>query len=361
MRILYGVQGTGNGHLSRSRLVLRELTVRGAEVDVLVSGRAADQVPAMPGARRVLHREGLTFAVKNGRVDSLKTALQASPHRAWRAMRSLNLERYDHVVTDYEPITAWAGRLQSRSVIGVGHQYAFGPGTPTAKGDPLARALLRHFAPASRALGLHWAPYGDGILPPIVDTARLLRRACHGKVVVYLPWENQAAVTAMLNGIPGWQFRVYGPVAAVQREGNVTRLPVSREGFHEDLCGAVAVICNAGFELTSEAIHLGVPVLVRPLAGQFEQQSNAVALQAARLATVMPELSRTFIQTWLEGSPPVVEIRYPDVAAAVAQWVVEGATACPSILASALWSGASLADSPASSPISCSQPASNAT
>ena len=37
MKILYGIQGTGNGHISRSREVLKYLC-KEAEVDILVSG-----------------------------------------------------------------------------------------------------------------------------------------------------------------------------------------------------------------------------------------------------------------------------------------------------------------------------------
>ena len=44
MRILYGVQTTGNGHISRSREVIRELKRLGHDVHVLLSGRKA----AMP-------------------------------------------------------------------------------------------------------------------------------------------------------------------------------------------------------------------------------------------------------------------------------------------------------------------------
>ena len=42
MRILFGVQGTGNGHISRSRTLARALKSRGMAVDYLFSGRAAD-------------------------------------------------------------------------------------------------------------------------------------------------------------------------------------------------------------------------------------------------------------------------------------------------------------------------------
>ena len=39
MNILYGVNATGNGHISRSRITISELKKRGHDVTVLFSGR----------------------------------------------------------------------------------------------------------------------------------------------------------------------------------------------------------------------------------------------------------------------------------------------------------------------------------
>ncbi len=39
MNILYGIQGTGNGHVSRSRVMAKHFAERGANVTYLFSGR----------------------------------------------------------------------------------------------------------------------------------------------------------------------------------------------------------------------------------------------------------------------------------------------------------------------------------
>ena len=39
MNILYGINATGNGHISRSRITISELKKRGHNVTVLFSGR----------------------------------------------------------------------------------------------------------------------------------------------------------------------------------------------------------------------------------------------------------------------------------------------------------------------------------
>ncbi len=43
MRILYGVQGTGNGHLSRARVVAKALAKHYIQVDYFFSGRQPEQ------------------------------------------------------------------------------------------------------------------------------------------------------------------------------------------------------------------------------------------------------------------------------------------------------------------------------
>lgn len=43
MKIFYGVQGTGNGHITRARVMAKELYAAGCQVDFQFSGRPAEQ------------------------------------------------------------------------------------------------------------------------------------------------------------------------------------------------------------------------------------------------------------------------------------------------------------------------------
>ena len=65
----------------------------------------------------------------------------------------------------------------------------------------------------------------------------------------------------------------YAKTRTPEQFGHITVKPLSNE-FHSDLEVAEGVISNAGFELASECITLGKKMLVKPLAGQFEQQSQ---------------------------------------------------------------------------------------
>ena len=66
MKILYAIQGTGNGHLSRARDIIPVLQQKG-ELDILVSGIQADVDLPYPVKYRF---KGLSFIFgKNGGID----------------------------------------------------------------------------------------------------------------------------------------------------------------------------------------------------------------------------------------------------------------------------------------------------
>jgi len=98
------------------------------------------------------------------------------------------------------------------------------------------------------------------------------------------------------------------------------------------------VVCNAGFELSSEVLQLGCKLLVRPVQGQSEQLSNVLALQRIGLGYTMNTLDHAAFSQWLETGRGV-SVRYPDVAGAVTQWLAQGDYSQQSIeaLASQLW------------------------
>jgi len=155
MKILYGVQATGNGHISRARAMARAFREHAAEVTWLFSGRERSQLFDMEPFADFHHRRGLTFATRAGAVCYWQTLRQNHLAQFLRDVWELSLTGFDLVVTDFEPVTAWAGRRAGVPTIGIGHQYAFGPDTPIAGDHWLARQIMRWFAPVDRPVGLH--------------------------------------------------------------------------------------------------------------------------------------------------------------------------------------------------------------
>ena len=323
MKILFGIQGTGNGHISRARILAKYLKAKEIQVTYLVSGRDKSQLFDMEVFGDFLHHDGLTFISKNGKIDYLSTFYKNSLLGFYRDILQLSLAEYDLVITDFEPITAWAAKQQNKPVLGIGHQYAFGENTPLAGESIMAKWIMRNFAPAATAIGLHWHPYSDNVLPPIIDTS-LSKNNCKQHILVYLPFEDQQTVSSVLKQLPQYHFIQYSPELSNSEYGNISLRKTCHQGFKHDLTSATAVICNSGFELISECLHLGLPLLTKPLNGQMEQHSNALALQQLNYARVIKTINSTEIKQWLAQAQVNQAKPLPDVAKYIVDWLVAG-------------------------------------
>jgi len=116
------------------------------------------------------------------------------------------------------------------------------------------------------------------------------------KILVYLPFEHLPDILRLLIPFKNWNFYVYGFVDTSENLGHLHFRAFSRSGFLKDLGECAGVICNAGFELPSEALHIGKRLLVKPLSGQMEQASNALAIAQLHLGRAMPELRRNTVE-----------------------------------------------------------------
>ena len=336
MKILYGIQGTGQGHISRARAMAQAFIPYDVDVQWLFSGRERTKFFDMDLFGDYAWRRGLTFSAVDGHIDHLRTVFENNLPVFLRDVMSLRVQDYDLVVTDYEPVTAWACKLHNVRCIGIGHQYAFGKTTPRAGDDWLSRAIMRNFAPVHTGLGLHWHRYDDSTLPPILDLGSPDTE--HGDYyLVYLPFEDQDTVSAWLNAHQKHNFVQYAPGLQEGQQRNVYRHPTCIVGFKRDLHRCRGVICNSGFELISECLELGKPALTKPLAGQTEQLSNALALTQLGYATAMDSLDHDALAQWLDHAPRAPRVHFADVAAGLAEWLCTGAKESPETLSQALW------------------------
>lgn len=337
MKILYGVQGTGNGHISRARKMAAHLRARGADVTYLISGRERERLFDMECFGDYEHRTGLTMVQENGAVLFAPTLLRSHPLQFIRDVRALDVAPYDLIISDFEPVTAWAAKLSNKICMGIGHQYAFSATIPR-RGDNFASDMvMKYFAPVNIPIGLHWHHFDTDILPPIIDTQLQSKRNQDSHILVYLPFEDQSTVTQLLHRFGDLRFAQYSPDLSDGESGNVSLRRTNLHGFRDDLCRAEAVICNAGFELVSECLHIGIPALVKPVMGQMEQLSNAHALQQLGWGSATDTIDFETLRAWLYGERRIVPVQYPDVAAALTDWVLEGDWSDKFVLCDTLW------------------------
>lgn len=327
MKILYGVQGTGNGHISRARVMASHFANKGCEVDYFFSGRAVEQYFAMDQfslQQPPMYKRGFTFQTKAGKIQQFETIKHNNLWEFYHEVKQLDLSAYDVVINDFEPVSAWAAKMQKVASIGIGHQYAFLHDIPLDGHNVFTHNLMRYFAPVKHAIGLHWHHFNQPILPPIIDTSLKAAPVSERKILVYLPFEDQALLTKILSCLPQAQFYQYGHTLTDLDLGNVHTRKPSLSGFKQDLMQAHGVISNAGFELLSECIHIGLAMLIKPIAGQMEQESNAKALRQLGYASAMTTLDKTTIDQWLNQELTATAKPLPDVADKLTDWVIAG-------------------------------------
>lgn len=337
MRIFYGVQGTGNGHITRARVMAKELHDAGLDVTFQFTGRPVEKYFDMEVFNGYQLRAGLTFSTDKGQVSYLKTALDARPLTFIKDVASLDLSPYDLVISDFEPVTAWAAKQQKKTVLGIGHQYAFNHRIPKAGSDPVATRVMKYFAPADIDIGLHWHHFDQPILPPIIDTSKTAANTIKNKIIVYLPFEDQQEVIRLLSPFSNFSFHVYAPETVRSEFEHILCHPLSREGFQKNLYDCAGIISNAGFELASESLQLGKKILAKPLHAQMEQISNAAALQQLGYGHVMTDMDPAAIECWLHDDH-AVQVTYPNTARLLVQWLQDGMPEIDRNFVNAIWS-----------------------
>lgn len=206
-------------------------------------------------------------------------------------------------------------------------------------GNWIEHSVIQHFAPTEHAIGLHWYHFEQPILPPIVHTliGDQKTKAPQDFTLVYLPFEDLEAISELLMKSISHNFVCYHPnIIEQSRVENIEFKPLSHAGFQFDLNQCSGVVANGGFELPSEALTLGKKLLLKPLEGQFEQQSNVATLEALGLAQTMSFLDAATLREWLNEKQAEV-VTYPDVASAIAEWVLAGNWSNQEDLRKQLW------------------------
>ncbi|NVC92447.1 glycosyltransferase [Vibrio natriegens] len=336
MKILYGVQGTGNGHIARARAMSKAFGMRDVQVDFLFSGRDPNKYFSMEAFGDYQTRRGFTFVTEKGSVNYAKTALNNNLIQFFKEVNQLDLSTYDLVINDFEPVTAWAARKQNKPCIGISHQNAFRYPVPLKGASWLDKSVIEHFAPSQHHLGLHWYHFDQPILPPIIHTLDS-QENYDNFVLVYLPFESIEDIADLLFHFNQQSFICYHPdVIESEVIENIELRPLCHTKFQHHLHRCSGVIANGGFELPSEALSLGKKLLLKPLAGQFEQQSNVATLEDLGLAFSMDSLDISAVRHWLKEQQ-AESVKYPDVAQAIVHWVLQGAWDSQEELSRQLW------------------------
>ncbi|MEM7008094.1 MAG: glycosyltransferase family protein [Thermodesulfobacteriota bacterium] len=305
MKILFGIQGTGNGHISRSREVLKYLSKQ-AEVDILISGLHHE---VDLGFEIKYQRDGLGFMFgKKGGIDYWKSIRAISPYKLISDIYNLPIDDYDLVISDFEPITAWASKLKGKKYVCISHQAALlsdhVPRPPD--NNRFQQFVMEWYAPGSSLIGLHFKEYDDFIFTPIIrEEVRNTDVINNGHYTVYLPSYDERYIIEILKKIDvPWEIFSKHYKGEPFKEDNVTVYRVENDKFVESLASCEGLLCNAGFETPAETLYLGKKLMVIPMKRQYEQECNAEALKGLGIS-VIDEINGNFhnsLADWVNSS-----------------------------------------------------------
>lgn len=314
MKILYAIQGTGNGHICRAKEIIPYLQQYG-ELDLLVSGIQSDLKLSFDVK---FEFKGMSFVFgKKGGIDLLNTYMKNHVNTFLTEVKSLPIEEYDLIINDFEPISAWAAYLKNKACVALSNQCAvLSDSIPKPKKDDfIGKFILNHYAPSTSEYGFHFAPYAPNIFTPIIRTeVRQMPISNKGHYTVYLPAYDNERLVKKLSLLPSVNWEVFSKHCKEEsRKGNVFIRPINNEQFLASMASSEGVLSAAGFGTTSEALYLGKKLMVIPQKQQYEQQCNAIALKSLGVP-VVKHLRKKYlpnIEAWVNSEERVV-VNYPD-------------------------------------------------
>ncbi|OYU96269.1 MAG: glycosyl transferase [Bacteroidetes bacterium B1(2017)] len=325
MKILYGVQGTGNGHITRAIEIIPHLQKWG-QVDILVSGTSSDI--ELPFEVKYKYN-GLSFVFgKQGGVDVWRTYWKLKSFKLMKEIKTLPIHKYDLIISDFEPVSSWAALKAGKPCIGLSNQIAtLHPMAPMpAKTDLLGKLVLSHYAPVTIGYGYHFKALDQHVFTPIIrKEVRELTPTSEGHYTVYLPAYSDKKIIKHLQKFEAIKWEIFSKHSKKKyKEKNCKIQPIHSDKFLSSLGSCEGVICNAGFGTTSEALFLKKKLLVIPMKNQFEQHCNAAMLSQMGVSSIkkLNKKNRDAIGNWIL-STEIVEVDYPDNTAEIIETIVK--------------------------------------
>lgn len=320
MRILFAVQGTGNGHISRAKDIYPQLQKYG-EVDLLLSGYQVDVDFPSPIKYRY---NGISFIFGNhGGINMPATVKRFNIFQFRKDIRVIPIEQYDVIINDFEPVTAWACKMRKVPCFALSHQSAvLHPMAPKPQqNDVTGKWVLKHYAPFNDHCGFHFKQYDDKIFPPVIrHEVQQLAATNNGHYTVYLPAYDDITLVHFFKNFKKTEWQIFSKHnKSPFTDGNIMVRPIENEAFLQSLASCEGTIMGAGFEGPAEALYLNKKLLVIPMKGQYEQKCNAAAI-ATLGVPVINEINSSgvaIVGQWLHNDEKAT-VAFPENTAAIA-------------------------------------------
>src|SRR3989344_16704 len=291
MKILYGVNGEGMGHVMRSAEVIRELSKK-HEVEIIAGGKAANYLGKFGSVKRINY---LSFVTREGKIKYFQTFLfnlVMLPFFIYSFLFILLkciVKRPDRIVSDFEPISSYVGFLLFIPTISFDNQHIVTDTQIHKVGTSFSRFFY------------NLTVYFMTLFPrkKIITSFFYPKVLSKNSVLVALSLGGDNVLKNLeklkLNCI------VYGKTK-IKSGKNLQVKKFDEKEFAKDLASSKGVICNAGMTTLSEAIYLKKPVLCIPLEGQFEQELNAYYIEREGYGLTVKEINKSVLKKFIDNN-----------------------------------------------------------
>jgi uncharacterized protein (TIGR00661 family) len=311
MKFLFLVQGEGRGHMTQALSFAELIRSQGHELEAVVVGKSERRVipdffiqkigaEVFPVTSPNFESDGVEKRILLGKT--IRKNLGKLPE-FWKSLKKINEvlqdTQPDFVVNFYEALGGWYHLFfQSKATWwAIGHQYLEAhPEFHFAKGRTLEKFLFRTHTRitalgADERLALSFLPQENlgnlQVVPPLLrKEIKLLSVSQEHFYLAYMVNSGYAIeVLDYAKKHPDTTIKAFWDKKDAQEVEqplpNLSFHRVNDQTFLEAMAACKGLVCTAGFESVCEAMYLGKPVLMIPVAGQYEQACNALDAAAS--------------------------------------------------------------------------------
>lgn len=298
MKILFGVQTEGNGHITQAIGVKQHLKSRGHDVLAVFAAKKKKGVSQyFKNEFNVIDYDGFDFVFGvNGGVVMWKTVLKNTiefPRLILSFIKICGIikkEKPDVIVNFYEPLVGLTAIFfPNIKYVSIGHQYAMESDEyPLVKGYLFQKLFLGIIncvtSINAKIVALSYYEFKDDdmvVCPPILREESYKKSdMVDGFILVYLMNEDmlpQLMIEA--SKYPELQIQCFTKLTKSEYTDDLTirnlqLFNLDGKLFQEKMKVCNAVVCSGGFETASEAILQKKPLLMIPMPNHYEQHSN---------------------------------------------------------------------------------------
>ncbi len=304
MKIIYGVGGHGNGHITRSTHVINFLEKNGCKVKILTYGQGIKYLNIVKKDADYHDISGFDIIYKDGVVRNYRTFyefLKRLPLNTTKQFiyffKMLYQYKPDLVISDFEPFSQIFAKTVGVPLINIDNNITVNilkeiPDETSFTEKYFTQLVIKlverkanyHFVLsfADKFIDLpKESKYKVIIVPPIIrrEVIEIAKKKEDGDFILIYQTSKSLIekINELTKSFPEVKFVSYG--LDLEERKNLKKENFSRENFLEDLSKCKGVITNGGFTLISESIYLKKPIFSVPIKGQYEQRVNSFLVE----------------------------------------------------------------------------------